>query len=322
MQELPVKELSRDEYLAARFRMAGHYPHVLALADHAFRWAAKKNFKDLMVYVLESGAPVDVNALLRSAEVVSNPKAITLLEAKRRTTNPLHLFTEPLYTACFYGQPRAVQAVLDTVPSVREALRSKDHRGRTALHYAVEGQYTGGGTNFEGTGRAWEEGEKLINWLLINGADPNQKDMNGETAPISAEAWEFYEAMKNGRLEFPSTPEETFFDVEDIEDSPDTTQLEFEAMEGWADTPQSELEYKNDLADTTRFVHDNMYIQKPYYAQFHDELSSRKAQVGSADEKHWVFADEAKKGHGHKQSWWRSLLKPEPRSGQSAQLRA
>ena len=320
MQELPVKELSRYEYLAARFRMAGHYPHVLTLADHAFRWAAKKNFKDLMVYVLESGAPVDVNALLRSAEVVSNPKAITLLEAKRRTTDPLHLFTEPLYTACFYGQPRAVQAVLDTVPSVREALRSKDHRGRTALHYAVEGQYTGGGTNFEGTGRAWEQGEKLINWLLINGADPNQKDMHGETAPISAEAWEFYEAMKKGELVIPSTVEEAFLDVERIEDSPNTIRFDIETMEGSAGTSQLDLETIKYLADTTEFDAESMFREK--YTQFQDELSSLKAEASSEDETGRALADKAKKGHGHKQSWWRSLLKPEPRSDQSAQLRA
>ena len=314
MQELPVKELSRDEYLAARFRMAGHYPHVLALADHAFRWAAKKHSKDLMVYVLESGAPVDVNALLRSAEVVSNPEAIALLEAKRATADPLHDFTEPLYTACFYDQFGAVRALLARVPSVKEALRSKDHRGRTVLHYAVEGQYKVGQMNLRGKCDAWEQGEKLIILLLSQGADPYQKDMNGETARISAEAWKFYEAVKEGRLKFPSTPGEAFFDVENMETSADTTRFSFETMEGSAHTTQLDFETIKGLADTTQFDGENTYKKNATITQSQDDISSLKAEASSEDEAGGVFANKAKKMYGHGHSWWRSLLKPDPRS--------
>ena len=219
-QELPVELLSRDiEYLAARFRMAGHYPHVLALADHAFRWAAKEDSQDLMVYVLAHGVPVDINALLRSAEVKNNPKAIALLSAKREVTDPLHFFTHPLHIACFYGQLGNVVAVLDLVPSMKEILRSKDHRGRTALHRAVSGR----GEKKDG------ERQELVNMLLTLGADPIQRDMRGRTALFLAnlDHNEMIPALKAASkgMKYPvSTLEEAFSELEIMETSADIKQ--------------------------------------------------------------------------------------------------
>ena len=217
LQEVPAEPLSRNEYLASRFRMAGHHPHILALADHAFRWAAKEDSEDLMAYVLEYGAPVDLNALLRSAEVIRNSEAIALLEAKRAAADPLHLLTEPLYTACYYCQYNSVVAILNMVSSGKgkEALRSKDHRGRTALHYAVEGQHAI---------RDWEKGEELIQLLLNKGADPDQENVKGETAPISTEARNHYEAVKETRSGIPPTPEEAYFEIETSGTPADTRQ--------------------------------------------------------------------------------------------------
>ncbi len=86
LRELPADALSDDQCLPARFRMAGHYPHAIPLADHAFRWAAKENSKDLMEYVLENGAPLNITALLRSAEVICNAEALALLKAKRASS--------------------------------------------------------------------------------------------------------------------------------------------------------------------------------------------------------------------------------------------
>ena len=218
LQELPADVLSRDEYLLAHFRMAGHYPHVLALADHAFRWAAKEDSENLMVYVLEHGAPVDINALLCSAEVKGNPEAIALLEAKRVATDPLHSFTKPLHTACFYGQLGYVDTLLIGVPSTKKVLRFKDHRGRTALHKAV------GGRGEEQDG----ERQELVYMLLSLGADPTERDMNGVTALLLAKAWRCDETITilkaaiKRKLESPPTPEEAFSEVETMETPADT----------------------------------------------------------------------------------------------------
>ena len=162
LEELPADVLSHDQCLPARFRNAGHYPDVLTLADHAFRWAAKENSEDLMVYVLEYGAPVDITALLRSAEVTCNPKAIALLEAKRAAYDALHSFTKSLHTACSYGQLGTVLALLDGVPSTKKVLRSQDHRGRTTLHKAI----ADGGKEEDG------ERQELLYILLSRRADP------------------------------------------------------------------------------------------------------------------------------------------------------
>ena len=221
LQELPADVLSRDECLTARFRMADHYPHVIALADHAFRWAAKEDSEDLMRYVLEYGAPVDINALLCSAEVKDNPDAITLLKAKRAATDPLYSFTNPLHTACFYGQLGYVDTLLNGLPSMKWVLRSEDHRGRTALHQAVGGR----GEEVDG------ERQELIYMLLSLGADPIVRDMNGQTALLLAKAWRcdeiittLKEAIKRN-LESPLTPEEAFPRFEPLDIPADTRQF-------------------------------------------------------------------------------------------------
>ena len=267
LQELPVELLSPDEYLAARFRMAGHFPHVLALADYAFRWAAKEDSEDLMVYVLRHGAPVDVNALLLSAEVKRNPEAITLLAAKRAADDPLHSFSDPLRTACFYSQIGPVVALLDRAPSMKKVLRSKDHRGRTALH-RVAGGFSGGE----------EDGERqeLVHMLLTLGADPTERDVDGQTALTLARTWKrdemvtILKAATQKKLESPPTPEEAFFEVETMETPADTT------LFSWSD----------------------------------DELSSLRRDVfsGVGTGSRLTYEPE------HKVSWWRSLLLPKARS--------
>ena len=235
LQELPVELLSRNEYLATRFRIAGHYPHILALADRAFRWGAKQDSKDLMVYVLKHGAPVDVNAVLCSAEVKRNPEAIELLAAKRAAIDPLHSFTDPLRTACFYSQLGPVITLLDRVPSKKKALRSKDHRGRTALHRAV------GGRGEEQDG----ERHELVYMLLDLGADPTERDMNGQTALTLAEMWrrdEMITTLKatiKRKLESPPTPEVRFLDDETMESPADTTQ--FSLTDDEASSPKHEI---------------------------------------------------------------------------------
>ena len=221
VQELHVGVIGRDEYLAARFRMAGHYPHVLALAAHAFRWAAKENSKDLMEYVLENGAPVDITALLQSAEVFCNAQALALLEAKRAATGPLHSFTNPLLAACFYGQLYNVVTLLSRVWWAKEVIRSKNHRGETALHKAADGRYCVGEDD------GWKQRDELVAMLLFRGADPNQRDMNGKKAIISAEARNLYGAAMMRKLESPPVPKRTFFQdfqVEAIQTPADTTQ--------------------------------------------------------------------------------------------------
>ena len=271
LQELPVDVLSRNEYLVAHFRMAGHYPHVLALADHAFRWAAKKDSEDLMVYVLEHGAPLDFNALLHSTEVNGNPEALALLEAKSATTNPLHSFTNILHTACFYGQIDFVIDLLYEVPSittVKMVLCCKDHRGETALHKAVGG-----------CGEKKEiDRQNLVEMLLSLGADPTERDSKGTTALYFAEIWRSDEMITtlrvaiNRRLQSPPTPEEVVSGVG--------------AMETPADTIQS------------LSTDDEVSSLKFWKSSSRDKTGNR-------------LAHKAEKVGEHKLSWWRSLLMPE-----------
>ncbi len=221
LQELPDDVLSGDECLAAHFRMAGHYPHVLTLADHAFRWAAKEDSKDLMVYVLENGAPVDTTLLLQAAEIGGNSEAIALLEARRATTNPLYFFTNPLHTACFYGQLDAVIALLQGIPCIQKVLRSKDHRGETALHKALRGP------------REKKEGDRqqLVEMLVSLGADPTARDMRGETALSLAKVCSPSQTITTLKaaikrwIESPPTPEDAFSEVETTETPADTTKV-------------------------------------------------------------------------------------------------
>ena len=187
LQELPDNVLGGSDCLAARFRMAGHYPLVLALADYAFRWAAKKDSEDLMRYVLERGAPVDINALLSSVEVKDNREAIALLKAKRAATEPLYSFANPLHTACFYGQLGVAVSLLNggRTRNLSKILCSSDYRGETALHKAVGGR------------GAWKDGERmeLVRTLLSLGADPIQKDMRGRTPFDLANIWHLKEMI-------------------------------------------------------------------------------------------------------------------------------
>ena len=212
LQELPDDALGDAECLAARFRMAGHYPHIRTLADLAFRWAAETASKDLMVYVLEHGAPVDIDALLNSLEVKGNPEAIVLLEMKRAAIDPWHTVTKPLHTACFYGQVDVVSDVLCHANSwnISKILRSKDYRGETALHKAIRGR----GESKDG------HRVELVHMLLSLGADPIQRDMHGHTALVLTRIWDRSEmtpivkAAIQRKLAFPPTPEEAFSEVE------------------------------------------------------------------------------------------------------------
>ena len=221
-QELPADVLSREEYLVARFRMAGHYPHVRALADHAFRWAAKQNSKDLMVYVLKHGAPVDINALLSSVEVKGNPVAIELLKKKRAATDPWHTITYPLHIACFYGQLGSIDDLLGNTRSrnISKILRSKDHRGETALHKAIGGRGE----------RKDRQRVDLVYKLLSLGADPIQRDMYGRTALLLARDWDHNEmipALKAASkgMDYPvPILEEAFSELDVMESPADTTE--------------------------------------------------------------------------------------------------
>ena len=215
VQELPEDSLNGDECLAAHFRMAGHYPHVRALADHAFRWAAKQVSKNLMVYVLKHGAPVDINALLSSVKVRYNPEAIRLLEKQKGATDPCHTFTNPLHTACFYGQLGVVVSLLDGVRAGKmwKILRFRDHRGETALHKAVVGR------------GEWRDEERveLVHRLLSLGADPTQRDMHGQTAFVLASIRkhdEILSALKatERKLRSKPTPEESSSEDETMTD--------------------------------------------------------------------------------------------------------
>lgn len=221
-QELPADVLSREEYLVARFRMAGHYPHVRALADHAFRWAAKQDSKDLMVYVLKHGAPVDINALLSSVEVKCNPVAINLLKRKRTAIDPWHRTTFPLHIACFYGQLAYVDRMLGHTSSrnISKILHSKDHRGETALHKAIGGRGE----------RNNRQRVELVYRLLSLGADPIQRDMHGRTALLLARDWDHNEmipALKAASkgMKYPlHILEEAFSELEIMETPADTTE--------------------------------------------------------------------------------------------------
>ena len=221
-RELPADVLSREEYLVAHFRMAGHYPHVRALADHAFRWAAKQDSKDLMVYVLKHGAPVDINALLSSVEVKGNPVAIELLKKKRAATDPRHTTTYPLHIACFYGQLGSVIDLLGDTRSrnISKILRAKDHRGETALHKAIVGRGE----------RKDKQRVDLVYKLLSLGADPIQRDMHGRTALLLARAWDHNEmipALKvaSKDMNYPvSILEEAFSELDVMESPADTTE--------------------------------------------------------------------------------------------------
>ena len=229
LQELPVKVLSRDEYLAAHFRMAGHYPHVLTLADHAFRWAGKKNSEDLMVHVLRHGAPLDVKALLCSTEVKGNPKAMALLKAESAAIDPIPSFIDRLHTACFYGELRPVVALLDRVPSKKKILRSKDHRGQTALHKAVCIEGISGYFDCDRSEDRMQEKLELVYRLLSLGADPTEKDMKGRSALDLAN--------RLGHDEFQNLKEK----IKTILESPPTLEAdsETENMESPADTIQT-----------------------------------------------------------------------------------
>ena len=191
--------------------MADHYPHVFALADHAFRWAAKTGSKDLMVYVLDNGAPVNINALLSSVEVKGNPEAIRLLERQRAVTDPWHVFTNPLHTACFYGRLDVADYVMGNARTmdIWKILRSYDYRGETALHKAIGGR---------GEKKA-EVRVILINKLLDRGADPIQRDMRGRTALLLARDLNYNEiipALKaaSKRMKYPvAILEEAFSEI-------------------------------------------------------------------------------------------------------------
>ena len=219
LHELPDNDLGGAECLAARFRMAGHYPHVLALADHAFRWAAKKDSEDLMIYVLENGAPVDIYALLHTADVGGNPKAIRHLNAKRAATEPLHAFIEPLHTACYYGQLDAVDRLLNNAPpgTIWNILHLKDYRGGTALHKAIGGRGETKG----------EERVELVYKLLILGAYPFQRDMHGRTPLLLArDSEEMIPVLKAAfkRMKYPaSTLKEAFSELGIVETPADIT---------------------------------------------------------------------------------------------------
>ena len=274
-QELPADVLSREEYLVARFRMAGHYPHVRALADHAFRWAAKQNSKDLMVYVLEHGHPVDINALLSSVEVQGNPVAIEHLRKKRASIDPWHKTTFPLHIACFYGQLGSVIDLLGHMRSQRisKILRSKDHRGETALHKAIGGRGE----------RKDRQRVELVYKLLSLGADPIQRDMHGRTALLLARDWDHNEmipALKAASegLKYPAfILEEAFSELEVMETPADTTEAS-----------------SSDDDEVSRLK----------------SISSLRAETGlrAKTGNGW---NKVEKVDGPKQSWWRSLLSPE-----------
>ena len=279
LQELPDNALSGGECLAARFRMAGHYPHVLALADYAFRWAAEQDSKDLMVYVLENGAPIDINALLGSLEVRGNSEAIVLLETKRNATDPWHTVTKPLHTACFYGQVGVVNDVLGHAGSwnISKILRSRDYRGETALHKAIGGR--GGSKN----GHRVE----LVQRLLSLGADPIQRDMRGRTALFLARDLDYNEmipALKAASkgLKYPvSILEEAF--------------AELEVMETPADHNRASSSDDDEVSSLKSEVS---------FAELSFGEGSFGNETGNGSNK-------AEKVDGPKQSWWRSLLSPE-----------
>ena len=296
LQELPDDAIGGAEWFAAQFRMAGHYPHVFALADHAFRWAAKTGSKDLMVYVLENGAPVNINALLSSVEAKCNQEASKLLERQRDAFDPWHVFTNPLYTACFYGQLGVVNSLLDGPPrKFSNFLRSQDYRRETALHKAIGGRG-------EKTAR---ERVELIYKLLDRGADPLQRDRHGRNALLLARDLDHNEMIpaliaaskRRGYLE--SVIEEAISELAITETPVDIT--------------LASLSDDDEVSSLKREV----------------SFDSNKAEVSSLSPRSSVsFEDKMGNGlnkaeevDGQKQSWWRSLLsheahlKPRKRKG-------
>lgn len=281
LQELPDDDIGGAECCAARFRMAGHFPHVLALADRAFRWAAKTGSKDLMVYVLENGAPVNINALLSSVEVKCNPEASKLLRRQRDATYPWHIFTKPLHTACFYAQ----LGVVDSLPGFRtgdvsKILHSRDYRGETALHKAIVGR---------GERKAGERVE-LIHKLLDRGADPIQRDMHGRTALLLARDLDHNEmipALKaaSKRMKYPkSTLEEAFSELGIMETPADIT---------LASSPDDD-----EVSSLKREVS---------FGSIKAEVSSLSPRSSvSFEDKMGNGLNKAEEVDGQKQSWWRS----------------
>lgn len=246
LQELPDNVLGVSECLAARFRMAGHYPDVLALADHAFRWAAKQDSKDLMVYVLEHGAPIDINALLSSADLKGNSEAIKLLIAKRAATEPWHILTYPLHTACYYGQLDVVNYMLKGVNSkdISTILRSKDYRGETALHKAIGGRGE----------KKDRERVSLVTKLLNLGADPIQRDKHGRTALILARESNHNEMIPPLKAAMmrknypPSTLREAFSEFEIMETPADIT-LASSSDDGELSSLEDEISFGDEMGN-------------------------------------------------------------------------
>ena len=286
MQELPDDDIGDAECCAARFRMAGHFPHVLALADHAFRWAAKTGSKDLMVYVLENGAQLNVNALLKSVEAKCNPEASKLLKRQRDATDPWHVFTNPLHTACFYGQLGVVNSLLSRrTRNWSEILRSRDYRGETALHKAIGGR---------GEKKAGERLE-LIHKLLDRGADPIQRDMHGRTALLLARDLDHKEIIAaliaaSQRMAYPkSTLEEAFAELE-ITESPADITLASSSDDDEVSSLKREASFGSNKAEVSS-------ISPRSSVSFEDKIDNGLNKAEQVD--------------GQKQSWWRSLLSPE-----------
>ena len=82
--ELSSEPLTSDQYVLARFRVAGYYPHSPALASRAFAWAARQGAVDLMEYLLKNTTfeAENLNMLLFHAAALGSSYAASRLIAK------------------------------------------------------------------------------------------------------------------------------------------------------------------------------------------------------------------------------------------------
>ena len=173
--EISSESLTNDQYVLARFRMAGYDPHNPAVALRAFAWAVRQGAEDLMEYMLEKiiFEGENLNMLLLHVAALGNSYAASRLIAKganidyhREGTGVYEDRRISLQVACTFGKIDTAELLLQR----RANVHARDAVGQTALHKAA------GGPGQKQSRAA------LIKALLDHGIDHSAKDWEGNDA--------------------------------------------------------------------------------------------------------------------------------------------